>query len=250
MVNKIALALCAHPDDAEFMCTGTLALLKQKGWQIHIATMTPGDCGSATHSREEISRVRKAEGAASAKLLDGQYHCLECDDVFVMYDRPTLLKVIELIRQVKPGLVFAPSPDDYMVDHEMTSKLVWAACFAAGVPNVATPGQAAYGHVPHLYYVDPIDAKDKLGNLIKAGTYVDISSVMDTKVAMLCCHASQREWLLAHHGMDEYTASLKHHAELRGKEIGVQYAEAFRQHLGNAFGQDNLLKAELGLLVK
>jgi LmbE family N-acetylglucosaminyl deacetylase len=40
MDKKIVLALCAHPDDVEFMCSGTLALLHKKGWQIHIATAT------------------------------------------------------------------------------------------------------------------------------------------------------------------------------------------------------------------
>ena len=39
-VRKV-LSILAHPDDAEFMCAGTLALLKQKGWEVHIATMTP-----------------------------------------------------------------------------------------------------------------------------------------------------------------------------------------------------------------
>jgi LmbE family N-acetylglucosaminyl deacetylase len=167
-----------------------------------------------------------------------------------MYDRPTLLKIIALLRKIKPTLVFAPSPEDYMIDHEMTSKLVWGACFAAGIPNVETPGIKPSGHVPHLYYVDPLDAKDKLGNVIKASTYCDISSVINLKVQMLCCHASQRDWLLSHHGIDEYTASLKRHAEMRGKEIGVDYAEAFRQHLGHAFPQDNVLKSELGSIVK
>ncbi len=44
--RKVVLALMAHPDDAEFMCAGTLALLKRRGWEILIGTMTPGDCGS------------------------------------------------------------------------------------------------------------------------------------------------------------------------------------------------------------
>jgi LmbE family N-acetylglucosaminyl deacetylase len=248
-MEKIALALCAHPDDIEFMCAGSLALLRKKGWHIHLATMTPGDCGSINRSREEISIIRRGEAADAAKILDGQYHCLECDDIFVMYDRPSLVKVIELIRKVKPLLVFTASPQDYMVDHESASKLTAAACFAAGIPNVSTPGAAAFGHIPHLYYVDPIDAKDVMGKAIEAQFYVDISSVIDTKVKMLCCHASQREWLMAHHGMDEYTASLKRHGAMRGKEIGVAYAEAFRQHLGHSYPQDNLLAKELGNLV-
>src|SRR3989339_231695 len=117
--KKIALSLVAHPDDAEFQCAGTLALLAGKGWDIHIATMTPGDAGSVTLGREEISRVRRGEAVKSATVLNGKYHCLECRDAFVMYDEPTLLKAIKLIRQVSPQIVFAPSPEDYMLDHEI-----------------------------------------------------------------------------------------------------------------------------------
>ena len=72
MDKKTALAFCAHPDDVEFMCAGTLALLHKKGWQIHIATMTPGDCGSMELSPAQISKVRKKEAAASAKLAGRQ----------------------------------------------------------------------------------------------------------------------------------------------------------------------------------
>ncbi|MFA4016852.1 MAG: hypothetical protein RUDDFDWM_001963, partial [Candidatus Fervidibacterota bacterium] len=36
------LAFMAHPDDAEFLCAGTLALLHQIGYEVHIATMTAG----------------------------------------------------------------------------------------------------------------------------------------------------------------------------------------------------------------
>ena len=247
--NKTVLSLGAHPDDAEFFCAGTLALLRQKGWEIHIATMTPGDCGTVQYSREEISRIRRAEAAKAAAILDGTYHCLECGDIFILYDRPSLLKAIELLRKVKPAIVFTTSPSDYMVDHEMVSKIAQTACFACGVVNVETPGAEPFEPIPYLYYMDPAEEKDKFGTQIQAGTIVDISGVMDTKEKMLCCHESQRHWLMTHHGMDEYVNIMKESGEKRGLEIKSPFAEGFRQHLGHAYPQDNILKAELGDLV-
>jgi LmbE family N-acetylglucosaminyl deacetylase len=246
MTDKSVLAIGAHPDDVEFMGAGTLVLLRQKGWRIHIATMTPGDCGSAELKREEISRIRRGEAAASAALLEGEYHCAESEDAFVMYDKPTLLKVIRIVRQARPQIVLAPSPDDYMADHETASRLAWNACFAAGIPNIDTPGEKPWPHVPHLYYMDPLNSKDKFGVKVTPTCYVDIAAVAATKEKMLCCHASQRDWLKAHHGVDEYVAMLKTHDAARGREISAAYAEAFRQHLGHAFPQDNILKQELG----
>jgi LmbE family N-acetylglucosaminyl deacetylase len=247
--HKTVLSIQAHPDDAEFTCAGTLALLKNQGWQIHIATMTPGDCGSATHSRPEISVIRRQEAANAAELLGGQYHCLECEDVFIMYDKSTLLKVINLIRKARPTIIITHSPQDYFIDHENTSHLARTACFACGIPNVETPGVEAYGFTPYLYYADAMEGKNIFGNPIPPTIYVDISSTIATKEQMLCCHKSQRDWLMAHHGMDEYTASMRRYAGLRGSDIKVKYAEAFRQHLGHGYPQDNLLKQELSSLV-
>jgi len=246
---KTVLSLGAHPDDAEFMCAGTLALLHKKGWQVYIATMTPGDCGTVEYSREEISRIRKAEAAKSASLLDGSYYCLECDDIFIMYDRPTLLKAIELVRKVRPTIVFTTSPSDYMVDHEMAGRIAQTACFACGVVNIETAGAEPFEPVPYLYYMDPVEGKDNFGVDIKASMIVDITGAMNIKKKMLCCHESQRNWLLTHHGIDDYVISMKALAEKRGREINSRFAEGFRQHLGHAYPQDNILKSELGDLV-
>lgn len=249
MINsKKILSFLAHPDDTEILCAGTLALLRQKGWEIHIATMTPGDCGSAKLDREQISRVRRAEATAAAEMLDGNYHCLECDDIFFFYDRPTLLKAITLFRRLRPTLVFTHSSCDYMLDHEMASRIAQTACFSSGLKNIDTPGAEPFEPIPYLYYLDPVECKDKYGREVEPNLLVDISSVMDTKEKMLCAHDSQRQWLMVHHGMDEYVESMKTFGRHQGEKINVTYAEGFRQHLGHSFPQENLLQSELGEL--
>jgi len=225
-----------------------LALLQARGWEVHIASLTPGDCGSVEYDREEISRIRKGEAAKSAALLEGQYHCLECSDIFIIYDRPTLLKTIELVRRVRPTIVFALGPSDYMVDHEMASKLAQTACFTGGMVNIDTPGAEPFTPTPYLYYVDPVEGKDNLGRAVQPTTLIDISDVIAIKEQMLACHASQRNWLLRHHGIDEYIQTMKGFAAQRGEEGGVAFAEGFRQHLGHAYPQDDILARELGNL--
>jgi len=247
--ERSVLSIGAHPDDAEFMCVGTLALLHERGWQVHIASMTPGDGGTVQYSREEISRIRKAEAARAAAMLDGTYHCLESSDIFIMYDRPTLLKAIELVRKVRPKIVITLSPSDYMVDHETASRLAQTACFCCGVVNVETPGAEPFEPIPHLYYADPVEGKDKLGKEVEPGIIIDIGGVMEAKERMLCCHESQRDWLFKHHGMDEYVAMMRSFASKRGRQIGRDFAEGFRQHLGHAYPHDDILRKELGELV-
>ncbi len=247
-MEKTALGIFAHPDDAELMCVGTLFLLKKAGWKIHIATMTPGDKGSAEHTRDEISRIRRSEAANAAALLDGNYHCLECEDVYIVYDKQTINKVVELIRKVRPSIVFTHSPNDYMIDHEMTSLVVQTACFASGIKNMEASG-TPFEMVPHLYYVDPLEGKDKFGVPVVPSFFVDISNEIQIKEDTLACHASQREWLRKHHKMDQYIIAMKQFASHQGEAIGAHYAEGFRQHLGHSYPQDNLLKELLGKAV-
>jgi LmbE family N-acetylglucosaminyl deacetylase len=250
-MTDVALAVLAHPDDAEFLCAGTLIrLARECGWRVEIATMTPGDCGSAEHTAEEIARTRRGEAAASAARLGGAYHCLEERDLFVFYDEPTVAKVTDLLRAVKPRVVFTHSPDDYHLDHEMTSRLVRAAAFNAPIPLFLAGhgGPPATDHIPHLYYCDPIEGKDLLGRPVPAGFRIDVGGAIDEKSALLACHASQRNWLLKHHGMDQYLTAMRDWGATRGRECGVAFAEGFRQHLGHSYPQDNLIGDLLGAL--
>jgi LmbE family N-acetylglucosaminyl deacetylase len=245
----VVLSIMAHPDDAEILCGGVLVrLVRKHGWQAHIATMTPGDCGSAELPPEEISCVRRQEGAAAAAQLGGVYHCLEERDLLVSYEPRTLAKVTRLLREVRPRIVITHSPADYMLDHEMTSALARAAVFAAPIPNFlrAEGIGPPLEHMPHLYYADPIEGKDALGREVTPAFCIDISSVIAEKAALLACHASQRDWLLKHHGIDHYLEAMRHWSAQRGRQVGVPFAEGYRQHLGHSYPQDNLLVQLLG----
>jgi LmbE family N-acetylglucosaminyl deacetylase len=247
-MKKIALCIFAHPDDAEFMCMGTLSLLKKAGWTIHIASITPGDKGTNELSRKEISCIRKEEASKSAEIIGGYYHCLEFEDLYIFYNRETINKVTRLIREIHPIIVFTASPNDYMIDHEITSQIVQTACFSSGVKNLEI-NEEPFEPIPHLYYCDPMEGIDKFGAVIQPSVYVDITSDIHIKEKMLSCHESQRNWLLEHHKVDEYILSMRKFAEMRGKEINTKFAEGFRQHLGHAYPHNNKLKEILGDLV-
>jgi len=243
------LAVHAHPDDVEFLCAGTLALLARGGHEVHIATISNGDLGSVELRPEEISAIRKEEARRSASIIGAMYTCLDFGDFRIFVDHPTRQRVTELLRRVQPEIVITASPQDYMSDHENTSALVRDACFFAPTPNYDTGAEdpaPPMKSIPYLYYTDPIEGKDFLGNPVPVHFIVDISEAIDIKERMLKCHASQREWLLKHHGVDEYIESMKRWSAHRGKEIGTAYGEAFRQHLGHAYPQDNVLQKLLG----
>jgi LmbE family N-acetylglucosaminyl deacetylase len=149
---------------------------------------------------------------------------------------------------VRPRIVLTHSPADYMLDHEQTSTIVRAAAFAAPIPNFLADRDLGppLDRVPHLYYCDPIEGKDALGRSVEPQFRVDVSAAIDTKAAMLTAHASQRDWLLKHHGLDHYVNSMRDWGAEQGRRAGASYAEGFRQHLGHSYPQDNLLAQLLG----
>lgn len=242
------LAAMAHPDDAEILAGGTLFHLKALGWELGILTMTRGDCGSATHTKEEISRIRLAEAKAAADYLGAWCGCAGLMDVEIFANAENIRRLVELMRQFAPDVVITHSPVDYMVDHEETSRLVRSATFALSMPLYQTRQIAPANptpSMPAIYYADPIDGIDPMGARILPQFYVDISRTIDRKLEMLSRHESQREWLRAHHGMDEYLEQVRRWGARYGAECGLQFAEGFRQHRGHGYPQELVLQQAL-----
>ena len=250
--NRRVLALGAHPDDVEFLMAGTLALLHERGYEIYIATVCNGDKGSATLQPQEIASVRFKEATRAAKILEASFECLGVPDLELVFENKIRMKVTELIRKIDPYIVLTTSPEDYMPDHVITSYLAWDACFNASVPNYKTgqinPAKATE-RIPYLYYADSIEGTDRFGRRLTPDFYVDITSVIEIKEKMLAQHESQRMWLKIQHGIDEYLLSMRRWCEERGKEVGVKFAEAFKQHKGHPFPKENLLQKIMPPLV-
>jgi N-acetylglucosamine malate deacetylase 1 len=244
------LALHAHPDDVEFQCAGTLILLREGGCEVTIATMTPGDCGSAEYDAEAISAIRREEARAAAGLIGAEYICLEFRDLAIFNDDESRRRVTEALRRVAPAIILTAPPSDYIADHEMTSLLVRDACFAASCPNYTTrqwEPAPALARIPHLYFVQPVEGRDRDGRPVPVDFHIDVSRVFEAKREMLACHASQRNWLMRQHGIDEYLAMQEKWGGAAGAEIGVAQAEAFRQYRGHPYPEDNLLLQLVGM---
>ncbi|MBW3624660.1 MAG: PIG-L family deacetylase [Armatimonadetes bacterium] len=245
--NRRVLALFPHPDDMEILCAGTLIRLHALGYEIHVATMTPGDAGSATLPPEEIAAIRREEARRGAEAVGAaSYRCLEFRDLQIVFDNPSRRRVTGFLREIDPFLVFTTPPSDYMFDHEITSRLVRDACFNAPIRNYDAEGDAEPSSgVPYLYYTDPIEGVDLYGDPAPVTAIVGISMVIERKADALKCHDSQRSWLQKQHGMDNYIETMRAWSARRGGQIGAAYGEGFRQHRGHPYPHDDLLAAVL-----
>jgi LmbE family N-acetylglucosaminyl deacetylase len=241
------LAFGAHPDDVEFQCAGTLALLAELGHEVHIAVMAGGDMGSPDLPPLRIREIRLKENAKSAEVIGATFHYAGGQDVEIEYSHHYRNLAIKVMRAVNPTIVFTNPPMDYMIDHEETSRLVRNATFVAPIPNYdCGEPTSPTTQVPYLYYWNAMGGRDIFGRTLPYTCGIDISSKLDTKESMLSCHASQREWLRHHHHMDKYLETMRLGATAQGEIVGRPAAELFVQHLGSEYPNDNILSTLLG----
>jgi len=229
----IILAAVAHPDDIEFMLAGTLLLLREAGAEVHLWNLANGCCGTQTHSREEIIRIRREEAAASARLAGGVDHDPLFDDLGVFYDAPSLARVAAVVREIAPDVILTHSPHDYMEDHEAVCRLIVTAAFTRGMPHFRTePARPIYGKPVRLYHALPHGLRDGLGRLQQPDRLVDIASTLARKREMLACHHSQKAWLDASQGMGAYLEEMEGLSRAMGAISSgrFEFAEGFIRH--------------------
>src|SRR5207244_8310737 len=82
---KSAIAIAAHPDDIEFLMSGTLMLLKAHGYQIHYWNLANGCCGSSKYDAATIARIRREEAYAAANAGDRKSTRLNSSHQIISY---------------------------------------------------------------------------------------------------------------------------------------------------------------------
>lgn len=249
---KTAFAVAAHPDDIEFFMSGTLMLLAAAGYEIHYMNLANGCCGTTQYDGPTIARMRREEAMNAAQSIGAVYHESICSDLEIFYDRPTLLKLASIMREVAPEILLTHSPADYMEDHTNTCRVAVTAAFSRGMRNfpVDPPREPVLSKVT-VYHAQPYSNRDPLRQPVEPEIFVDVTNVEERKVAALACHVSQKQWLDESQGHNSYLQTLR---DLDG-EVGrmsaiYKCAEGWRRrlHLGFCGPDDDPLSAALGPL--
>jgi N-acetylglucosamine malate deacetylase 1 len=214
------LAIGAHPDDVELHCAGTLARCIQRGDQVTIALACKGDSASMDLPGEKITKIRSREAIKAARVLGAELIEMGLSDFGVDVSLETKQLFTDVIRQASPDVILTHFHSDYGSDHNNTFVLVRDAALAATVGNFRT-SRPAVSRSPLIYMWEPL-----AGYSFQPEVYVDITNTFSTKVRMLNCHRSQREWFLRRGGVD-FLDYIEVVAQFRGYQSGVKLAEGF-----------------------
>jgi len=229
---KIALAIVAHPDDIEIMMAGTLLTLKKKGYEIHYMTLSDGDCGSQIYSAIECGEIRTQEAQNAADTLGAVFHQSITHDMEIFYTSDMIKKIMAVIRLVNPDIILTHALEEYMFDHAICAQLVISAAFAKGAPNYTSiPSVEAVNKACRIYHSLPYGLRDMYGRTVKPDFLVNIVGVMTDKILALECHISQREWLKASQGQDDFVETMQEMcrsiAQIKGS---LSFAEGWIRH--------------------
>jgi LmbE family N-acetylglucosaminyl deacetylase len=244
-----AIAIAAHPDDIEFLMSGTLMLLRSHGYSIHYWNLANGCCGSSKYDAATIAKIRREEAYSAARAIGATFHESICNDLEVFYDAKLLRKVAAVIREIEPKIVLTHSPVDYMEDHTNACRLAVTGAFSRGMPNFVTdPPRPAIATNITVYHAQPYSHRDPLGKIVEPQIVVDTTDIIEQKKQMLSKHASQKLWLDESQGLNSYLDTM---AELDA-EVGrmssiFKYAEGWRRHLHLGFcgAEDDPLRETL-----
>lgn len=228
-----ALAIAAHPDDAEFGCGATLAMWAAAGCVINHLICTDGSKGSWNPAEDTALLVatRQQEQRAAAKALGstGQVVFLDWPDGELESALRQRWEVSFWIRKLQPDVVLGHDPwRRYRLhpDHRNAGFLA-----VDGVVAARDPHFFAEQELPHwrpsallLWEADEVDHVE------------DVTGFTDAKLAALACHESQlRSTMDIAIGADDEQAQ-RDRFERRvldrlatfGRRIGVAHGEGFK----------------------
>lgn len=220
-----ALVIVAHPDDAEFLCGGTVARWCSEGWTVDYLLTTSGDMGSRDPEmkREQLLAIREKEQRAAATAL-GVRECvfLRYPDGYVEDTAELRGRLVREIRRLKPDLVVTWDPFRRGFNHR-DHRLTGQAALDAIYPLARNP----LGYPEHLE--DGLDVH-RVNEVLLAGTdqpdyHVDVSDYLNKKMQALRKHTSQ----IGQAPVRELRKRLRARMAEAGKEPGYKLAESFRR---------------------
>jgi len=215
---KKILIFAAHHDDETISCAGTIKKLSSLGVEITVVFATDGSTGvdhtEKYESNIKSKRILEAEKVAKLlgikKIINWSQECQKFRNT-----KNNLHNAIKVIREVRPCIIMTHSNHEKHRDHKNLSNLIVEAAWKSSediMPNLGKRHKVK--DVWAFEVVDPLDRIDFC---------IDISNYIDVKLKAMKIYESQENVVS---GIIDYIDGI---AKVRGYEIGVKHAEAFKR---------------------
>ena len=227
-VPERVLVVVAHPDDIDFGIAGTAAVLTAAGSHVSYALLTSGEAGIPDDmDRTELKAMREREQRAAAAIVGvTDVRFLGQEDGHLEANLKLRKVISRVIRQVKPDVVITQSPER-RYERIFASHPDHLACGEATISAIYPDARNPHAHVDLLDEGHGPHAVDWVWIVqgSEPNLCVDITKMIDKKVAALSSHTSQVEWI------EDIDSLLRDWAAMTADKLGVsdqaKYVEGF-----------------------
>ncbi|MBM3934503.1 MAG: PIG-L family deacetylase [SAR202 cluster bacterium] len=224
-----AMVVTAHPDDAEFGCSGTVAKLCARGWEVSYVICTDGSKGTSRKdlTSEQIAAIRREEQLNAAKVLGLKgVACLDYPDAYLQPTLDLRKDIAREIRRYKPDILITMYPMRNLdggwgfghPDHIASGEAAMAAVFPTARDHLTFPELIQQGFEPHKV------AEVWIMGHPNPDHWEDVTSSIETSLKALMAHASQID-----RTEDEMRTFMQDWRRRIAEGKGMQYAEAFKR---------------------
>lgn len=227
LAPKRALVVLAHPDDNEFMCGGTVAMLARAGWTVDLIVATSGNKGTKDPdvTPQYLAGVREEEQRRAAAVLGMREPIyLGFPDGGVPDDDEIRGLLVRWIRRLRPTL--AITWDGFKAsfnhrDHRRVGQALYDAVYPSADDHLYHPEDKEEGlepHRPDVLLLGSPDAPD---------FHVDIEPVIETKIRAVFEHTSQLGWRSREQMLEFWRERARQQGRAEGRD--PIFVESFRK---------------------
>lgn len=214
-------AICAHPDDADLIMGGTIAVQTRLGRKVALVDMTAGESGSrGTPER------RAVEAADAARILGAAHReCLGLPDSQLEVCVAHKDAVVGAIRRLRPRVVVLQHWQQRHPDHANAGRIVYEAAFLAGLRNYRPELGAAFRPFKLVYALSLTEQVEAVPTFV-----VDVSETWEIKMQAVRAFASQftpESGETVPLALDRFQQNVEMAARRLGQRVGVRYGEGF-----------------------
>ena len=224
-----AMVVVAHPDDAEFGCSGTVARWCSEGVEVVYVLCTDGSKGSSDPemTSARLTAIRRREQEAAARVLGVKHVAfLDYPDGYLVPSLELRRDIAREIRRHRPQIVICQNPVRTLAtgrgaahpDHLAAGEATLSAVFPTARDRLTFPELLEEGLEPHKVSEVLIAASDA------ADYWIDISGAIETAIEALSQHASQ-----VGARTEQLGVRMREWRRHNGAPRGMQYAEGFKR---------------------